>query len=330
MKHIVLSALALSVICGVNVSYAQQEAKVGVTIYKYDDNFMKLMRKDMNNEAKNFNHIKWYMNDAQNSQVKQLKQIESLLAHKMKVLAVNIVNANESKTIVEKAKAYNVPIVFFNRSPSPKALASYDKAYFVSADPKEAGKIQGELIANAWKANSNFDLNKDGKLQYVLLKGEPSEVSTIRSRAVIEELNRQGIATEEVYSDTAMWRAAVARNKMNEWLVAKRANEIEVVISNNDEMAMGALDALRAHDKQLPLFGIDALPEALSLIKTGEMTGTVLNDSLGQSKAVVKLIANLAKGKLATQGTEWENQKERTIYIPHIGVNKENLSQFLK
>ncbi|MDD0824298.1 galactose/glucose ABC transporter substrate-binding protein MglB [Mannheimia sp. AT1] len=328
MKHIVLSALALFVIFTANVSYAQPEHRVGVTIYKYDDNFMKQMRKDINDEAKNLTHLKWFMNDAQNSQVKQLKQVETLLAHKMKVLAVNIVNANESKTIVEKAKVHNVPVVFFNRSPEPAALASYDKTYFVSADPKEAGKIQGELIANAWKANPSFDLNKDGKLQYVLLKGEPSDVSAIRSQAVIDELNRQGIATEEVYSDTAMWRAAVARNKMNEWLVSNRANEIEIVISNNDEMAIGALDALRAHEKQLPLF--DALPEALALIKTGEMTGSVLNDSLAQSKVVVKLVANLADGKPATQGTEWEAQKERTIYVPHIGVSQENLSQFLK
>ncbi|HGO5822973.1 TPA: substrate-binding domain-containing protein [Mannheimia haemolytica] len=330
MKRNILSALVCTAIFGVNVSYAQSTPRVGVSIYKYDDNFMMLMRKEMNKEIQQFNHLKWYMNDAQNSQVKQLRQIETLLEHRANALAVNIVNANESKTIVEKAKLNNVPIVFFNRDPTRQALDSYEKAYFVSSNPKEAGTIQGQLIANAWKANPSWDLNKDGKLQFVLLKGELGNVSQERSKAVVEELIRQGIMVEEVFSDTAMWRLAVARNKMNEWLVSKRANEIEVVISNNDEMAIGALDALNAHEKKLPLFGVDALPEALALIKSGQMVGTVLNDSQAQGKAVVKLAANLAQGKPALQGTEWEGSSSRVIYIPHIGVDKMNLGQFLK
>lgn len=330
MKRNILSALVCAAVFGVNVSYAQSEPRVGVSIYKYDDNFMMLMRKEMNKEIQQFEHLKWYMNDAQNSQVKQLNQVEVLLNHKVNVLAVNIVHPNESKTIVEKAKASNVPIVFFNRDPSKQAMESYEKAYFVSSNPQEAGEIQGQLIAKAWKANPNFDLNKDGKLQFVLLKGEVSEVSAVRSQAVIAELNKQGIITEEIYSDTAMWRSAVARNKMNEWLVSKRADEIEVVISNNDEMAIGALDALNAHEKKLPLFGIDALPEALALIKSGQMAGTVLNDSQAQGKAVVKLAANLAQGKPALQGTEWDGSHKRVIYIPHIGVDQANLGQFLK
>lgn len=330
MKRNLLNVFVSAVMLGANISYAQSEPRVGVTIYKYDDNFMMLMRKEMSKEMANFSHLRWFMNDAQNSQVEQLKQIETLLEHKVNVLVVNIVHANESKAIVEKARASNVPLVFFNRSPDKQVLESYNKAYFVSSDPTEAGKIQGELIAKAWRANPHFDLNKDGKLQFVLLKGELSDVSTLRSQAVIEELNRQGIVTEEIYSDTAMWRSTLARNKMNEWLVAKRANEIEMVISNNDEMAIGALDALNAHEKKLPLFGIDALPEALELIKSGQMTGTVLNDSVEQGKVVVQLAANLAQGKPATQGTEWENSLSKTIYIPHIGVNKENLEQFLK
>ncbi|MDW0488651.1 galactose/glucose ABC transporter substrate-binding protein MglB [Mannheimia haemolytica] len=313
MKRTILSAFALSVICGVNLSYAQSESRVGVTIYKYDDHFMTQMRKDMQNEAKGFAGLKWFMNDAQNSQVKQLAQIETLLQHKMRVLAVNIVNANESKTIVEKAKAYNVPVVFFNRTPSKQALESYEKAYFVSADPKEAGRIQGELIAKVWKSNPDFDLNKDGKLQFVLLKGEPSDVSAERSQAVVESLNQQGVQAEEIYSDTARWRRTLARNKMNEWLVENRAAEIEVVISNNDEMAIGALDALNAHEKRLPIFGIDALPETLALMKKGEIAGTVLNDSSAQAKAVVKLVSNLAQGKPALKDTQWESHSSKTI-----------------
>ncbi|EPY99296.1 galactose/glucose ABC transporter substrate-binding protein MglB [Mannheimia haemolytica] len=329
MKRSLLNAFVYTLMLGANASYAQSEPRIGVTIYKYDDNFMMLMRKEMNKEMANFSHLKWFMNDAQNSQVKQLKQIETLLKHQVNVLAVNIVHANESKTIVEKAKLSNVPVVFFNRSPDNQALESYDKAYFVSSDPKEAGRIQGELIAKVWKSNPDFDLNKDGKLQFVLLKGEPSDVSAERSQAVVESLNQQGVQAEEIYSDTARWRRTLARNKMNEWLVENRAAEIEVVISNNDEMAIGALDALNAHEKRLPIFGIDALPETLALMKKGEIAGTVLNDSSAQAKAVVKLVSNLAQGKPALKDTQWESHSSKTIYLPHIGIDKENLGQFL-
>lgn len=170
MKRSLLNAFVYTLMLGANASYAQSEPRIGVTIYKYDDNFMMLMRKEMNKEMANFSHLKWFMNDAQNSQVKQLKQIETLLKHQVNVLAVNIVHANESKTIVEKAKLSNVPVVFFNRSPDNQALESYDKAYFVSSDPKEAGRIQGELIAKVWKSNPDFDLNKDGNCNLYCLR----------------------------------------------------------------------------------------------------------------------------------------------------------------
>ena len=102
-----------------------------------------------------------------------------------------------------------------------------------------------------------------------------------------------------------------------------------MIISNNDGMAMGALEAVKAHGKKLPIFGVDALPEVLQLIQKGEITGTVLNDGVNQGKAVVQLATNLAEGKAATDGTKWEI-KDRVVRIPYVGVDKENLSEFLK
>ncbi|SPY32500.1 D-galactose-binding periplasmic protein [Pasteurella canis] len=94
-------------------------------------------------------------------------------------------------------------------------------------------------------------------------------------------------------------------------------------------MAMGALEATKAHGKKLPIFGVDALPEVLQLIKKGEIAGTVLNDGVNQGKAVVQLTNNLAKGKPATEGTKWQ-LKERVVRIPYVGVDADNLSDFLK
>ena len=102
-----------------------------------------------------------------------------------------------------------------------------------------------------------------------------------------------------------------------------------MVIANNDGMAMGALEATKAHGKKLPIFGVDALPEVLQLIQKGEIAGTVLNDGVNQGKAVIQLAANLAAGKPAAEGTKWE-VKDRVVRIPYVGVDKDNLSEFLK
>ncbi|SPY32494.1 D-galactose-binding periplasmic protein [Pasteurella canis] len=124
------------------------------------------------------------------------------------------------------------------------------------------------MIAKHWKANPAYDLNKDGKIQYVLLKGEPGHPDAeARTKFVIEELNSKGIQTEQLFIDTGMWDAALAKDKMDAWLSSSKAAQIEVIIANNDGMAMGALEATKAHGKKLPIFGVDALPEVLQLIK---------------------------------------------------------------
>lgn len=330
MKKAVLSAITLAVGLGIASTAAQAATRIGVTIYKYDDNFMALMRQEIEKEAKQLNDVELLMNDSQNAQSIQNDQVDVLLSKGVKALAINLVDPGSPKTIIDKAKADDVPIVFFNKDPGAKAISSYDNAYYVGTDPKESGLIQGELIAKHWKANPAYDLNKDGKIQYVLLKGEPGHPDAeARTKYVIEELTTKGIETEQLFIDTGMWDAAMAKDKTDAWLSSSKANEIEMIISNNDGMAMGALEAVKAHGKKLPIFGVDALPEVLQLIQKGEITGTVLNDGVNQGKAVVQLATNLAEGKAATEGTKWEI-KDRVVRIPYVGVDKENLSEFLK
>lgn len=328
MKKLVLSAVGLAVVLGSSV--AQAETRIGVTIYKYDDNFMSLMRKEIDKEAANFKDVKLLMNDSQNAQSVQNDQVDVLISKGVKALAINLVDPSAYKTIIQKAKGDDLPIVFFNKDPGQKALDSYDKAYYVGTDPKESGLIQGDLIAKQWAANPAYDLNKDGKIQYVLLKGEPGHPDAeARSKYVIEQLNAKGIPTEQLFIDTGMWDAAMAKDKTDAWLSSARAKDIEVIISNNDGMALGALEATKAHGKKLPIFGVDALPEALQLIKKGELAGTVLNDGVNQGKAVVQLANNLAHGKEATEGTNWKLDN-KVVRVPYVGVDKDNLSEFLK
>ncbi len=330
MKKTVLSAVALAVGLGVAASAAQAADRIGVTIYKYDDNFMSLMRKEINKEAEQFKDIELLMNDSQNAQAVQNDQVDGLISKGVKALAINLVDPAAAPTIIGKAKPDDIPVVFFNKDPGAKAIGSYEHAYYVSTDPKESGLIQGSLIAKHWQANPAYDLNKDGKIQYVLLKGEPGHPDAeARTKFVIEELNNKGIQTEQLFIDTGMWDAALAKDKMDAWLSSSKANQIEVIIANNDGMAMGALEATKAHGKKLPIFGVDALPEVLQLIKKGEIAGTVLNDGVNQGKAVVQLSNNLAKGKPATEGTKWQ-LKDRVVRIPYVGVDADNLNEFLK
>ena len=329
MKKTVLSAVALAVGLG-TISMAQADTRIGVTIYKYDDNFMALMRKEIDKEAKQLKGIELLMNDSQNAQSIQNDQVDVLLSKGVKALAINLVDPSAAPTIIGKAKPDNIPVVFFNKDPGGKAIGSYDMAYYVGTDPEESGSIQGDLMAKQWKAMPAMDLNKDGKIQFVLLKGEPGHPDAeARTKYVVDQLNKQGIQTGQLFMDTGMWDAAMAKDKTDAWLSSSRANDIEVIISNNDGMALGALEATKAHGKKLPIFGVDALPEALQLIKKGDLAGTVLNDGVNQGKAVVQLSNNLAQGKAANEGTNWKVEN-RVVRIPYVGVDKDNLSEFLK
>lgn len=330
MKKFVLNTLALAVGLGAVATATQAETRIGVTIYKYDDNFMSLMRKEIEKEAEGIKDVKLLMNDSQNAQAIQNDQVDVLISKGVKSMAINLVDPSAAPTIINKAKPDNIPVVFFNKDPGEKAISSYEHAYFVGTNPQESGEIQGDLITKHWQANPAYDLNKDGKIQYVLLKGEPGHPDAeARTKYVIEQLNKNGIQTEELFLDTGMWDAALAKDKTDAWLSSAKAKDIEIIIANNDGMAMGALEATKAHGKKLPIFGVDALPEVLQLIQKGEIAGTVLNDGATQGKAVLQLSHNLANGKAATEGTQWE-MKDRFLRVPYVGVDKDNLSDFLK
>ncbi|WP_455816385.1 galactose/glucose ABC transporter substrate-binding protein MglB [Pseudomonas cerasi] len=328
-KVFTLSALVATMLFGATAQAA--DTRIGVTIYKYDDNFMSVVRKDIEKEAKLNPGVQLLMNDSQNSQSTQNDQVDVLVAKGVKALAINLVDPAAAAVVISKAKANDIPVVFFNKEPTAKALASYDKAYYVGTDSKESGVKQGELIEKHWKANAAWDLNKDGQIQFVLLKGEPGHPDAeARTKYVIDTLNKDGIKTQQLHLDTAMWDTAQAKDKMDAWLSGPNGNKIEVVIANNDAMAMGAVEALKAHNKSsVPVFGVDALPEALAMVKSGAMAGTVLNDAKNQAKATIDMAINLAAGKPATEGTDYklDGKVVRVAYVP---VDKDNLADLPK
>lgn len=197
-KAFALTVLAASMMCATDAHAA--DTRIGVTIYKYDDNFMSVVRKDIEKEARNSPDVKLLMNDSQNSQSTQNDQVDVMVAKGVKALAINLVDPAAAAVVISKAKANDIPVVFFNKEPTAKALASYDKAYYVGTDSKESGVKQGELIEKHWKANPNWDLNKDGVIQYVLLKGEPGHPDAeARTKYVIDTLNKDGLKTQQLH-----------------------------------------------------------------------------------------------------------------------------------
>lgn len=327
-KAFTLTALATGLLLSVAAHAA--DTRIGVTIYKYDDNFMSVVRKAIEKDAKEAKGVQLLMNDSQNDQSKQNDQVDVLIAKGVKALAINLVDPAAAPVIIEKARGANIPVVFYNKEPSRKDMDSYDKAYYVGTESKQSGIIQAELIAKHWKAHPEWDLNKDGVIQYVLLKGEPGHPDAeARTTYVIKTLNEQEkLKTQQLQLDTAMWDTAQAKDKTDAWLSGPNANKIEVIIANNDAMAMGAVEALKAHNKTaIPVFGVDALPEALALVKSGAMAGTVLNDAQNQARATFDLAKNLAEGKPAAAGTSWKIE-DKVVRIPYVGVDKDNLTQF--
>lgn len=324
MKKITLLATLCAGVMFGNSAIAS--TKMGFTVYKYDDNFMAVVRQAIVKEAATDKDIDLLMNDSQNSQSIQNDQIDVLLAKGVKVLAINLVDPAAAPVVIDKAKRDNVPIVFYNKEPSAKDLASYDQAYYVGTDSKESGIIQGELIAKHWAANPQWDLNGDGVIQTVLLKGEPGHPDAeARSSYVISTLNDGGLKTEMLHLDTGMWDTGMAKDKMDAWLSGPNGSKIEVVIANNDGMAMGAVEALKAADQtDIPVFGVDALTEAVAMVRNGQMAGTVLNDAGNQAKATFELARNLANGKPAGEGTEW-NIVDKVVRVPYVGVDKSTL-----
>ena len=321
-----ISALAAVMATMTLAAAAQASTTLGVTVYKYDDNFMASVRRAIEAEAGKVDNVRLLMNDSQNDQSKQNDQVDVMLAKGVDALAINLVDPAAAPVIIQKAKMDDVPIVFYNKEPTPEALASYEFAYYVGTDSKESGIIQGELIAEHWAKNPQWDLNKDGVIQFVLLKGEPGHPDAeARTSYVVSTLHDKGYKTEDLHMDTAMWDTAMAKDKVDAWISGPNADKIEVVIANNDAMAMGAIESLKAADKStVPVFGVDALTEALALIKDGQMQGTVLNDANNQARAAFELANNLAKGKAAGEGTNWKIEN-KVVRVPYVGVDKADL-----
>ena len=287
---------------------------VGVSIYKYDDNFMTLYRNEIAAYFKTLetDTVKYNVNiqDAKNDMAEQTNQVDSFLAQGVDVLIINLVQSSSEASITEKAKAANVPVVFINREPMEAGAMAWDKVCYVGADARQSGTYQGEIVANL---PDKGDVNGDGTVKYVMIMGDPENVDAqYRTEFSIKALTDAGIKVEELFKQRGDWDQAKGQ-ELAASALAQFGNDIDVIFCNNDGMALGAAQAIsaagRTVGKDIYLLGVDALDEVVEMVNAGKMTGTVLNDHIGQSHTAVDCAVKYINGQSNDQRIYVDYQK---------------------
>lgn len=264
---------------------------VAVIFHRVNDPFMMRLRESLENIEKDTkNNVKYTFFDSQNNIAIQDEILDAALRSNYDLIILNLVDKKENtvENFINKVKQKNIPLILMNIPPEVVSKVSrlYNKAAFVVPNSEDAGIAQGKIIVDLWN-NKKKILDKDGDniLQFVILQGPSSDPQAIdRSKYVISTINNSGIKTEELALVNANWLKDLAKGSIDN-LFLKYNGNIEAIISNNDAMAIGAIDALQKYgynngdkSKNIVVVGIDALPEAIELIDRGVMTGTVAQD----------------------------------------------------
>jgi ABC-type sugar transport system substrate-binding protein len=305
-----------------------------VITYTQDDPFingltdeLKVQLKAMENKER---RIIVSTKSGNDDQQEQNEKVEEMIDAGCDVLCINLVDRTAPSRIIRMARNEDIPVIFFNREPVREDLMQWEKLYYVGCDAEQSGIMQGEIAAEYINSHSEVDKNKDGKIQYVLLEGEAGHQDAIsRTEYSVKTLMKNDVILEKLSYQLADWNRGQAENRMNR-LISQYGKEIELVISNNDEMALGAVEAYRtvgyAREDWPVIFGIDGLEDALKAVKAGEMQGSILNDRVDQAKEMAKMAVELFEG----EDFEQESLKEGRYYFSEYQkVDGSNIDEYL-
>ena len=326
----------------------KSDLNIGVFYYTYADTYIASVRTALDKKLDDMG-VKYQDYDGNNNQTTQNEQIDTAIQTGANLLIVNIVTSgsNDASTqIIDKAKAADVPVIFFNRavedekSEEGTILGSYEKCAFVGTDAPEAGHMQGEMIGDYVVENfDTVDLNGDGKISYAMFMGQLGNAEAIyRTQFAVEDANKKleeaGKPALEFFDPSntdkyqvdqdGAWSATAANNYMTTNLSQYNEgnnNMIELVICNNDGMAEGAIAALQTagynigDGKVIPVFGVDATDAAKSLIANGQMTGTIKQDADGMASTIITLVENVESGAALMDNTSDFNVDEGVAKI---------------
>lgn len=290
--------------------------RIGVSLYRGDDTFINNIRSELEREAKLYEQemgikIQLDIMDAKGSQNTQNIQVERFLALGCDVLCINPVDRTNASVIIDMAMQEEVPVIFFNRQPVEEDMDRWFDLYYLGVQAKESAVLQGSIVVDLYKEHpEELDRNQDGVVSYVLLEGENShQDALIRTEWSVQTLKDNGVPVEKLTGGIANWERSQASALMEQWL-NEYPNQIELVISNNDDMALGALDAMeRAGIQNIQVVGIDGTTSGLEAVESGRMLGTVSSDKEQYAKAMLEIALNRVLGRELAEDIELEEGK---------------------
>lgn len=305
---IMICGLLLLAGCGSSSTAGKQEGKIviGVSLQSFNDKFTTYIMEGMKEVSEKNKDIKIVYVDAQNDSSKQLAQVENFIRQEVNAIIVKPVDTEAMTPMLEQANDAKIPLIGVN------ALFKgvEDAASFVGSESKEAGILEMEGVAKLLNGKGNIAIMNGGL-------GHEAQINrTAGYKEVIAKYPDMKIVSE----GTAEWDRSRAMNLMENWLSSGR--KIDAVVANNDEMAIGAQNAIEAAGKQdqIVVAGVDATPDALDEIKSGSLDLTVFQDAKGQGSMAIETAIKIAKGE----------KVEKLNWIPYEVVTKDNVDQFIQ
>ena len=310
MKKTLLASLALTLMTGTAMA-----ENIGVSMALFDDNFLTVLRNGMIEQAGAMQGVEVQVEDAQNDVAKQLDQINNFIASGVDAIIVNPVDTSATQAMSDAAAAAGVPLVYVNREPVNVDTLPDNQA-FVASNERDSGTLESQEVCRLFKEMGKTEANV-----YVIM-GELSNQAAVMRTQDIHDV----IATPEcsfikiIDEQTSNWSRDQAQNLMTNWLSSGTA--FDGVIANNDESAIGAIQAMKAANVDMAsvvVGGVDATQDALAAMQAGDLDVTVFQDASGQGAGALDAALKLAKGEAVDQ----------KVYIPFQLVTPANIGDFL-
>ncbi len=339
-KALVIMVTASAILCGCGtVSMSpSKDVKIAVLTYDEHDTFVDSMTKYMTKwcrqkEKETGKRITLSVVGAKKSQLTQNDQVQKFISENYDVLCVNLVDRTDAMVIIDKAMESDTPVIFFNREPVEEDLSRWDKIYYVGALARQSAEMQAKIITDALSDPQKFasiDANDNGTIQYVILEGEAGHQDTlVRTSVCPKELMKAGFSLEKLGDEYANWDRDQGRTRMRE-LIDRYPFQIEMVIANNDDMALGAIDAIEESNYPLDPFvvGINGTEEALEAIRTMKLDGTVYNDSKGQAEMIMEMAYALGSNEEFPGNVDLTFDKY--VFTPYSMITYDNVQKYLR
>ena len=305
--------------CGSSNKKSNKTMRVGVVTYTADDPFINAMiekvKFQLNTMETTDMNVIVSVRSGDNDQREQDEIVDEMIDAGCDVLCVNLVDRTAPANIIKSARQSDIPVIFFNREPVREDIFRSDQIYYEGSDAKQSAILQADVIADALeKDRSKIDRNGDSVIQFAMLEGESGHQDTlIRSEWVLKELENKKIPTQQIAGSTGNWEKNQANVIVRQWM-KEYPNQIEVIISNNDDMALGAWEALEEKGcTEVQVVGIDGIEEVRELVDEDKILGSVLCDTKLHAKALMQFIDVLAFHNGSVEKLNLENERLNSV-----------------